>query len=246
MKRPMLTIASLALLTLSAGAFGADEKKLEEGFECIFNGKDMTGWEGKPGWWNVEDGALTARSTEEKPCKKHNYLMWRGGAADNFELRLEYRVVGGNSGIQFRSREMPDFDIVGYQADIEAGDQWSGCLFEVGTPGRVTDVPEGDRGRGGVAMRGKKVLIDAGGTQHVSDVADPAELLKKVKKEDWNEYQIIAQGNKVTLKINGVIMTQVIDNDKNKVRPGGMIAFQMHPGPPMVVQFRNIRIKQYK
>ena len=234
MKRHMPAIVALTLIGLSASAFAADGKKVEEGFECIFNGKDMTGWEGKSGWWNVEDGALTARSTEEKPCKKHNYLMWRGGAADNFELRLEYRVVGGNSGIQFRSREMPDFDIVGYQADIEAGDQWSGCLFEVGG------------GRQGVAMRGKKVLIDADGTKHVTEVADPAELLKKVKKEDWNEYHIIAQGNELTLKINGLIMTQVVDNDKNKVKPGGMIAFQMHPGPPMVVQFRNIRIKQFK
>ena len=234
MKRHIPAIVALTLLGLSAGAFAADEKKAEEGFKCIFNGKDMTGWEGKPGWWNVEDGALTARSTEEKPCKKHNYLMWRGGAADNFELRLEYRVVGGNSGIQFRSREMPDFDIEGYQADIEAGDQWSGCLFEVG----------GDRL--GVAMRGEKVLIDADGTKHVTKVADPAELLKKIKKEDWNEYHIIAQGNKATLKINGLIMAQVVDNDENKVKQGGMIAFQMHPGPPMVVQFRNIRIKHFK
>ena len=234
MKRHMLTIAALTLLTLCGSALAADGKKIEEGFECIFNGQDMTGWEGKPGWWNVEDGALTARSTKEKPCKIHNYLMWRGGAADDFELRLEYRVVGGNSGIQYRSREMPDFNIEGYQADIEAGDQWSGCLFEVGG------------GRQGVAMRGKKVLIDADGTKHVTDVADPAELLKTVKKEDWNEYHIIAQGNKSILKINGKVMTEVVDNDKNKVKQGGMIAFQMHPGPPMVVQFRNIRIKQFK
>ena len=234
MTKRIASIAILALVVLCVDAFAADAKKGEEGFKPIFNGKDMTGWEGKPGWWNVEDGALTARSTAEKPCKKHNYLMWRGGAADNFELRLEYRVVGGNSGIQFRSREMPDFDIVGYQADIEAGDQWTGCLFEVGG------------GRQGVAMRGEKVLIDADGTKHVTKVADPARLLKKVKKEDWNEYHIIAQGNKVTLKVNGSIMTQVFDNDKNKVEPGGMIAFQMHPGPPMVVQFRNIRIRQFK
>jgi hypothetical protein len=234
MKRHLPAVVAITLISLSAAAFAADGQKIEKGFECIFNGQDMKGWEGKGDWWNVEDGAITARSTEEKPCKKHNYLMWRGGAADNFELRLEYRVVGGNSGIQIRSREMPDFDVVGYQADLEAGDTHTGCLYEVGG------------GRQAVSLRGKKTLIDADGSKHITDVADPAELMKKVKKEDWNDYHIIAQGNKVTLKINGLIMTQVVDNDVKKVRPGGLIAFQMHPGPPMVVQFRNIRIKHFK
>lgn len=223
---------ALALFFCLGGiAVAQDGPDVEEGFRSIFNGKDMTGWEGKPGWWSVEQGALTAASTEQKPCKKHNYLMWRGGAADDFELRLSYRIVGGNSGIQFRSREMPDFDIVGYQADLEAGDQWTGALFEVGAD------------RAGVALRGQKVIIDADGTKHVTQVAESSELDKHVKKEDWNEYHIIAVGNRITLKINGVIMSQVTDNDENKVEQGGLIAFQLHPGPPMRVQFKNVRIR---
>jgi hypothetical protein len=234
MRKHVLTAAAMGgfLLLMAVAPTGAAE--VEEGFTPIFNGRDMTGWEGKPGWWFVQDGALTAKSTPEKLCKKHNYLMWRGGSASDFELRLEFRIVGGNSGIQFRSREMPDFDIVGYQADMEAGEQWTGCLFEVGG------------GRQGVAMRGEKVVIDEDGTKHVENVADPAELGRFVKKEDWNSYDIVAQGNEITLSINGRVMTQVTDNDRNKVKPGGMIAFQMHPGPPMTVQFRNIRIKHLK
>lgn len=234
MRKHTLRAIAIGAFLLAIPATPTMAAEVEEGFTPIFNGRDMTGWEGKPGWWFVEDEALTAKSTPEKLCKKHNYLMWRGGSATDFELRLDFRIVGGNSGIQFRSREMPDFDIVGYQADLEAGDQWTGCLFEVGG------------GRQGVAMRGEKVVIDADGTKHVTKVADPAELGKLVKKEDWNAYKIIAQGNKITLAINGRIMTQVTDNDRNKVKPGGMIAFQMHPGPPMKVQFRNVRIKHLK
>ncbi len=221
------TLLLAAMLAMATTARAEDEK----GFQPIFNGKNLDGWAGKPGWWFVEDGTLTARSTPEKPCRKHNYLMWRAGEATDFELKLEYRIVGGNSGVQFRSRELDDWDIAGYQADIEAGDRWSGCLFEV-------------KGRGGVAMRGEDVVIAADGTKQVKPLGDPAELGRKIKKEDWNRYEIIARGNQITLKINGVLMSRVVDNDRNKVKPGGTIALQMHPGPPMTVQFRNIRLKK--
>jgi Domain of Unknown Function (DUF1080) len=92
-----------------------------DGLTSIFNGRDLTGWDGKPGWWRVEDGAITAESTAEKPCTTHNYLIWRGGEPADFELRFEYRITGGNSGVQIRSREVPDWDMRGYQADIEDG-----------------------------------------------------------------------------------------------------------------------------
>ncbi|MGZ8939948.1 MAG: 3-keto-disaccharide hydrolase, partial [Limisphaerales bacterium] len=90
----------------------------EEGFIPLFNGQNLDGWDGKPGWWRVEDGAITAESTAEKPCDKHNYLVWRGGEPSDFELRFDYRIVGGNSGVQFRSREIQDWDMRGYQADF--------------------------------------------------------------------------------------------------------------------------------
>ena len=201
----------------------------EAGFVSMFNGKDLTGWEGKPGWWRVEDGAITSESTKEKPCPAAHYLMWRGGKPGNFELRLEYRLIGGNSGIQFRSRELPNWDTSGYQADMEAGDQWTGCLFE--------------HTRGGVSMRGQKVVIDKDGKKQVTSIGDPKELLKRVKKEDWNSYRVIACGNEITLEINGVVMCQAIDNQTGVAARDGVIALQMHPGPPMKVQFRNLRIK---
>ena len=203
----------------------------ETGFAPMFNGKDLTGWEGKPGWWRVENGAIMSESTPEKPCPTAHYLMWRGGKPADFELRCEYRLTGAsaNSGIQFRSREVPNWDTSGYQADMEGGDQWTGCLFE--------------HTRGGVSMRGQKVVIDKDGKKQVTAIGDPKELLKKVKKEDWNSYRILARGPEITLEINGTVMCQAIDNQTGVAARDGVIALQMHPGPPMKVQFRNLRIK---
>ncbi len=218
-----------AAIVIAAAAAGADAVADQQGFVSMFNGKDLTGWEGKPGGWWVEDAAITSRSTPQKPCKKHHYLMWRGGTPGDFVLRLSYRITGGNSGIQLRSRELPDFDTRGYQADLEAGDHWSGALFE--------------HARGGVAMRGTKVAIDPDGKKHVTTVADSAELQKKIKPNDWNDYEVIARGSKITLKINGVVMSEVDDRDKQHAARRGVLALQMHPGPPMTVQFKNLRIK---
>lgn len=206
----------------------------EEGFKPMFNGKDLAGWEGRAGWWHVEDGAITSESTKEKPCDRAHYLMWRGGKPGDFEMRAEFRLMGegANSGIQFRSREVPDWDTSGYQADIENGNQWTGCLFE--------------HTRGGVSMRGEKVVIDQDGKKTTTPLPggqSGTDLLKVFKKEAWNSYTVIARGPELTLKINGVVMCQAIDNQTGVAARDGIIALQMHPGPPMKVQFRNLRIK---
>ena len=223
----MRVAVALVILFASCGGVFAAEK--EEGFVSMFNGRDLSGWEGKEGGWWVEDGAITSQSTKEKPCVKHHYLMWRGGQPADFELRLSYRVVGGNSGIQFRSEELPNWDTNGYQADLEAGQQWTGALFQ--------------HRRGGVAMRGEKAVIDEDGTKKVERLGDTAELQKHVKANDWNEYHIIARGPEIILKINGVVMSHAIDHDRKQACHQGVIAVQMHPGPPMKVQFKNLRIK---
>ncbi|HOC00035.1 MAG TPA: DUF1080 domain-containing protein, partial [Verrucomicrobiota bacterium] len=116
---PRMFASTLAILTLCAWTASAAD--IEEGFTPMFNGKDLAGWEGKPGWWRVENGCITSESTPEKPCPTAHYLMWRGGKPGDFELRLEYRLVGGNSGVQFRSKELPEWDTSGYQADMEDG-----------------------------------------------------------------------------------------------------------------------------
>ncbi len=225
--RPLIaTRTALLLACLFSTAQAADE---EQGFVSMFNGKNLTGWEGKPGGWWVEDGAITSQSTEENPCVKHHYLYWKGGEPADFVLRFRYKLVGGNSGVQIRSEKRPDWDTWGYQADMEAGVQWTGCLFQ--------------HDRGGVVMRGKKAVIAPDGTRTEKEFATGEELQKVIKANDWNDYEIIAKGGVIVLKINGRLMCEVDDRDRKLACKKGIIALQMHPGPPMKVQFRDMRIR---
>lgn len=218
-----LAISPLLLIPAVAGDNEAD-------FVSMFNGRDLEGWEGLPGKWWVEDEAITAESTEENPCLTHHYLYWRVGKPADFILRFEYRIMGegANSGVHIRSEERPDFDIWGYQADIEAGDQWTGCLFQ--------------HDRGGVVMRGKRAVISEDGERKEEEFACPEALQEHIRADDWNEYEVIARGSQIALYINGHLMSEVDDRDKEMSRSQGHIALQMHPGPPMKVQFRNLRI----
>ncbi len=200
----------------------------EEGFVSMFNGKDLTEWDGKPGGWWVEDGAITSQSTEEEPCLKHHYLFWEGGEPSDFILRFKYRIAGGNSGLQFRSEKRDNYDTWGYQADIEAGPQWTGCLFQ--------------HGRKGVVMRGYRATISEDGQREEEEFASPDELMKLVRTDDWNDYEVVAKGSQVILRINGKLMCQVDDRNENACRDG-FIALQMHPGPPMKIQFKDMYIK---
>ncbi len=201
----------------------------------MFNGKDLTGWEGEPGWWSVQDGAITGMSTRQKPLDHQSYLFWRGGKSADFDLRADFRFIGseGNSGINFRSRELPHWDVKGYQADMETGPNWTGGLYECNQ-------------REIVSRRGQKVVIAEDGRREVTKLADGAELLKLIKPNDWNQCEIIARGPEIVYKIHGTVMTQVIDREKGKAAAAGVITLQLHPGKPMKVQFKNIRIKNFQ
>lgn len=227
MRLALLGAIWLALAPLEQDAMGSEA--VEEGFVSIFNGRDLSGWEGDRAWWGVEEGAITAQSTPDKPCTRATYLMWRDGRPGDFEMRLEYRLVGGNSGVQFRSREIPDWDTRGYQADIDAAGEWTGALFE--------------HARGGVALRGERVAIGEDGRRSVERFADPAELLKHVDAEGWNSYRIVAMGEEISLFINDRLMSQASDRQRDHAARRGVIALQMHPGPPMKIEFRNLRIR---
>ncbi len=202
----------------------------EEGFVSMFNGKDLTGWEGKPGVWRVEDGAITGESTKENPGTTTHYLYWSGGEPGDFVMRCQIKLIGGNSGIQFRSDKRPNFDTFGYQADFDAKNQWTGCLYQ--------------HRRGAVVKRGSIADIAASGERKEKQFATVADLAKKVNDQEWNDYEIVAQGSKITLRINGELMCEVDDRDPKHARQKGIIALQMHQGPPMKVQFRKLRIKQ--
>ena len=217
-------------------AFAAD---VEPGFTSLFNGTDLKGWDGSPDLWSVQDGAITGQTTKEKPAKRNTFLVWTGGSVDDFELRLSFKMIPGdaagfaNSGVQYRSKVTdPSYWVVsGYQADMEAGPTYTGILYEEG-------------GRGIVAQRGEMVNVQADGNKRVvGTFSSSQEIEAALKKGDWNDYIIIARGNHLTHIINGRVTVDVTDDQAAKRAKSGVLALQLHAGPPMTVQFKNIRIK---
>ena len=217
------------VFSLAGSGFASES---EDGFKSIFNGKDLTGWDGDPRLWSARDGVMTGQTTAENPTKQNTFLIWRDGEVDDFELRLSFRIPSGNSGVQYRSREMSNWRVGGYQADMEAGPNWTGGFYE-------------ERGRGILAIRGQKTVIAANGEKTTEEFGKTEDLLKYIKKDDWNELVIIARGLHLTHKVNGRLMCEVIDNETAKGAPSGILAFQVHAGPPMMVQFKDIRLKRF-
>jgi hypothetical protein len=221
-----MKFTSFAFLLFAIGTASAEQEAV-----LIFNGKDLTGWEGQPGWWRVEDGTLTSESTPEKPCKKANYLIWRGGRPSDFELSLDFKLSEkGNSGVQIRSQEKPDWDTFGYQADMEGDGKLIGFVYH--------------HQHGLIGARGEKAIIDAEGNKTVEAIGDPEELLKHYKAGDWNHYRIVCRGTEISVSLNGMLMCRITDHRVTKKTARGIIALQMHPGPPMKVQFKNILLKR--
>ena len=230
MSRLLPFAALLWMLTLAAPLLTAEEK---DGFQAIFNGKTLEGWSGNEKFWSVKDGTITGRTTADNKTEGNTFLIWKDEVGD-FELRLKFKIVGGNSGIQYRSSDKGNHVVHGYQADIDSGDQYIGILYEEGR-------------RGILAERGNKVEItEAGEKKVVGKTEDSAAILKDIKKEDWNEYIIIAQGRHLVQKINGHTTVDVMDGEKAKSAASGILALQLHTGPPMMVQFKDIELKKLK
>ncbi|MBM3840343.1 MAG: DUF1080 domain-containing protein [Verrucomicrobia bacterium] len=237
-------LATLISILLSGAATAMQAAVLEPGFKSLFNGKDLTGWEGNPDLWSVKDGAITGVTKADPKLTHNTFLVYTGGNVDDFELRLSYRIVNGNSGIQYRSKVIENGKfgpiVSGYQADFEAGTTYSGILYE-------------ERARGILAQRGQKTVVkdDPSNPKRpevevVGSLGESKDIQAKIKKEDWNDYVIIAKGNHLQHFINGMQTVDVIDEDSVKAAKDGILALQIHVGPPMTVQFKNIRIKPLK
>jgi Domain of Unknown Function (DUF1080) len=211
----------------------------QSGFKEIFNGKDLTGWEGKANLWSVEEGAITGRTKADAPLKGNSFLVWKDGKVADFELTLEYRVRAGdekkpygNSGIQYRSKLVDDKEFVvrGYQADIDLSLQYSGINYEEG-------------GRGILAERGQRVTIDASGKKSAESIGDAKALGEKIIKNEWNKYRLVVKGNVLSHYINDTLMSETIDHQTEKAAKEGILALQIHAGDPMIIQFRKIMLK---
>ncbi len=203
-------------------------------WESIFDGKTLDGWKGADGFWRVEDNAITGQTTAEKKLESNSFLIWQGGDIGDFELKLKFRMENGNSGIQFRSQDLGNFSVGGYQADIDSGKRFTGILYE-------------ERGRGILCERGQKVTVDKNGKLEVTgSTADMADFAKKVDESQWCEYHIRAVGNHITQSINGIPTMELHDHQTEKAKNSGILAFQIHVGPEMKVQFKDIELRQVK
>jgi hypothetical protein len=205
------------------------------GFRSIFNGSTLEGWDGDPTFWRVEGGALVGESTPEKKITRNTFLIWRGGQPKDFELKLEFRMNSTNSGIQYRSVELPDVGkwvMKGYQADIDFANQYTGQIYE-------------ERGRGFLALRGQAAYVAEGQPSRAIGTLESGDALKgNIKQNDWNQVHIIARGNTIVQILNGHVMSVLVDDDTKNRSLGGLIGFQMHVGDPMKVEFRNVWLKE--
>lgn len=231
----MIRRCCVAVLLCSFLAFNAADAQ-ESGFRPIFDGESLQGWSGDESFWQVKNSAIVAESTPENPCKKNTFLVWKDGRLDDFELKLKFKISGSesaNSGIQFRSQIAEDGHVVGYQADIDLAGQWLGACYD-------------EHGRGTLAKRGEKIVMTAEGRQVQSPAGQPSaeEVLESVKPGEWNTYHIIARGNEITLKLNDLVSTTFVDNNKQERDFSGVLALQLHSGPPMKVEFKDIHLKR--
>jgi Domain of Unknown Function (DUF1080) len=216
------------------------------GFVSIFDGKTLDGWKGNPTYWKVENGSIVGEITPATLLKTNSFLVWQGGDPADFELKLECRITkDGNSGINYRSVVYPDVPdaLKGYQADIDGAINYTGQNYE-------------ERGRTTLAYRGEKATINVGPIEgnvknnawqlrNVTGSLGSADSLKAlIKYEDWNQIHLVIKGNVLKHYVNGILMSEVIDNDNVNGKSKGLLGVQVHVGPPMKVEYRNIMLKQ--
>ena len=206
----------------------------EPGFKPIFDGKTLDGWEGDPKYWRVEDGVLVGEVTPETLLKSNSFLIWRGGAPKDFELKADYRISSrGNSGINYRSVVLPDnkFAMRGYQADVDGQNRYTGQNYE-------------ERGRLFLALRGQMTHVVGGRKPIILSALGEAKDLALFITNDWNTYHLIVRGNMMIHILNGHLMSVVVDDDVPNRTFEGLIGVQVHVGPPMKVEYRNLRLKE--
>jgi hypothetical protein len=212
----------------------------EPGFQSIFDGKTLAGWEGHPTYWRAENGALVGEITAATVIKSNTFIVWRGGRPKDFELKLDYRITsGGNSGINYRSAIVPDpvtpgnaYAMRGYQFDLDGDKRYSGNNYE-------------EKGRLFLAVRGQVTRVVGGRPPVlVSTIADPGPLTALIT-DDWNSVHISARGHTLAHMLNGRLVSLVMDDDAPNRPVDGLIGVQVHVGPPMKVEYRNIRVKSW-
>ncbi len=240
----MIRTAGLPILLSFLCAVALAEKPAEKPAETpkadvdadvtvLYDGGDLTGWAGREDLWTAEDGQIVGRTTAEHPIDGNTFLVWQGGQPNNFELTAQFKIESGNSGIQYRSKVIDEekFVVSGYQADIDFTNKFAGILYE-------------EKGRGILAQRGQRVTIDSDGKKSVDQFGDAKALAAGIHPGKWNDFRVVADGNHLQHFINETMTAEVIDQQQANAATKGVIALQIHAGPPMTVRFKNIKIRK--
>lgn len=239
-----VALVAVVACTLNALASDVPESAPAEPADMrrIFNGKDLTGWDGDPRLWSVKEGAIRGETTAENAARGNTFIIWKDGVTKDFELRLSFRCnATNNSGIQYRSKHITDgqrirnnWVVRGYQHEIRNETKLpsvSGFIYDEG----------GKRGR--MCLVGEKATWDEDGKEVTGTLIDQAGYQELFKLDDWNDVVIIAQGNHIQHFLNGRLILDCTDNHPTRALREGILAFQLHAGRPMWVEFKNIRIK---
>ena len=216
-------------------SLASQAQHIKNGFVKIFDGKSLDGWDADTTFWKVKDNCFVGEVTPQTPIKTNTFLIWRGGLPADFELKAKYRIsADGNSGINYRSEELPNikYALKGYQADIDGGNVYTGQNYE-------------ERGRGFLAKRGEIALLKKDSKPIITGSVGNADALKaKILTNDWNEIHIIVRGNHMQHYINGVLMSEVIDEDPENRKMSGLLGFQVHVSKTMKVEYRKVFLKE--
>ncbi len=231
-------ISGVAVLVslLAVGFQPACSQTEKRKFVKIFDGKSFKGWEADTAFWKIDDGVAVGQVLPGQTIKTNTFLIWKGGEPADFEFKAQYRISPeGNSGVQYRSEAVKDvpYGLKGYQADIDGANRYTGQNYE-------------ERGRGFLAMRGQKVILRTNQKPFITDSTGlgSSESLKGLIKSEWNEIHIIAKGNKMQHYINGVLMSEAIEEDSVKGKSSGLLGMQVHVMPKMKVEYKEIYIKR--
>ena len=237
MKKEKRFISAIVLLVFLTGNIDLAFSQTAKGkFVKIFDGKSFKGWEADTAFWKVKDGVAVGQVLPGQTIKTNTFLIWKGGEPADFEFKAQYRITPeGNSGVQYRSEYVKDipFALKGYQADIDGANRYTGQNYE-------------ERGRGFLAMRGQKVILKSNEKPVVTDSTSlgGSDALKAKIKSDWNDIRIVVKGNKMQHYINGVLMSEAIEEDTVKGKSSGLLGMQVHVMPKMKVEYREIYLKQ--
>ncbi len=240
----LCTFAAIPAYTQDATKSPADTKSpvAAENLKPLFNGKDLSGWDGDPTLWSVRDGVIHGETTEQNPAKGNTFLIWQGGTPKDFELHLSFRCnATNNSGIQYRSKHVTDGNVKnkwvvrGYQHELRNEDKFpntSSFIYDEG----------GKRGR--ICLVGEKASWTDGKKVVESTLLDEAGFQKLMKVNEWNDVVIVANGKNVKHYLNGTLVLDFTDNDPQLALSQGVLALQLHAGKPMWAEFKNIRLKE--